>query len=107
MTCYNVTVSNTTIYAPVNPTRRKLTPEQEARIVQLMSTGAKREVLAVQFGVHPNTILNVFTRGTTKKEAQAGATVNPGPSTPTEAGVSDELPTNIPASTTERGGSDA
>ena len=41
---------------------RKLTTSQELRIYQLSGVGLKLEQLAVQFGVHPNTIRNILRR---------------------------------------------
>lgn len=52
-----------------HPKQRKLTAEQEQEVVALFQKGIKRELLAVQFGVHFNTIGNVLRRHEEKNPA--------------------------------------
>ncbi|RYG29953.1 hypothetical protein EON81_25805 [bacterium] len=62
-------MGNTQSVTAEQPTRRKLTPAQETTVLEESAKGVKREVLAVRFDVHPNTILNVLRRLDDKKGA--------------------------------------
>ena len=55
-------MSNTTPVTPDRPTRRKLTSSQEKDVIRMLDAGVNLEVVAVQFGVHSNTVRNLRKR---------------------------------------------
>ncbi len=62
------------------PARTALTPEEEREVIRLIESGSSQMEVAIQFGVHRNTVRNIMAR----YDASAPKQESPRPST-TEA----------------------